>query len=158
MLSNLAREVTARTTLDDVASQFDDWSLGRLVSTAARLVEHDWNEWLARHELTHAGFLALHTLGTEALTQRQLAQGSRIEEQTMSRVVDRLARTGHVSRSRDPGDRRRVLVRRTERGSRAYEAVRESGISDRLVEGALEDPARFRADLIRLVMHLGSRD
>lgn len=76
----------------------------------------------------------------------------------MSRVVDQLARTGHVSRSRDPGDRRRVLVRRTERGSRAYEAVRESGISDRLVEGALEDPARFRADLIRLVLHLGSRD
>jgi hypothetical protein len=26
------------------------------------------------------------------------------------------------------------------------------------VEGALEDPARFRADLIRLVLHLGSRD
>ena len=49
-------------------AELRDWSLGRLLSTAARLVEHDWNHWLARHDLTHAGFLALHTLGPDALT------------------------------------------------------------------------------------------
>ena len=58
----------------------------------------------------------------------------------------------------DSAVRVRGLRRSYGQGADAYEAVRESGISDRLVEGALEDPARFRADLIRLVMHLGSRD
>ncbi len=134
----------------------EDWSLGRLLSTAARLVEHDWNRWLAGQDLTHAGFLALHTLGDHALTQRQLAAGSQIEEQTMSRVVDRLERTGHVTRQRDPRDRRRRLVRRTERGDRAYEIVRTSGISDRLVEGALTDPDTFRAELTRLIVALSA--
>lgn len=139
-------------------AELHDWSLGRLLSTAARLVEHDWNHWLARHDLTHAGFLALHTLGSDALTQRQLAAGSQIEEQTMSRVVDRLERTGHVTRHRDPHDRRRRLVERTEQGHLTYEAVRTSGISDRLVEEALEDPERFRAELGRLITRIGSAD
>jgi DNA-binding MarR family transcriptional regulator len=141
-----------------VPAELQDWSLGRLLSTAARLVERDWNHWLARHDLTHAGFLALHTLGSKALTQRQLAAGSQIEEQTMSRVVDRLERTGHVTRHRDPGDRRRRLVQRTERGHRTYEAVRRSGISDRLVEESLDDPDRFRAELGRLIARIGAPD
>ncbi|GAA3697663.1 hypothetical protein GCM10022204_12220 [Microlunatus aurantiacus] len=141
-----------------MAAELDDWSLGRLLSTAARLVEHDWNAWLARHDLTHAGFLALHTLGPDALTQRQLAAGSQIEEQTMGRVLDRLERTGHITRHRDPEDRRRSLVQRTEQGHRTYEAVRTSGISDRLVEEALEDPQRFRADLVRLIERIGAAD
>ena len=78
-----------------------DWSLGRLLSTAARLVEHDWNAWLAERGLTHAGLLALHALDEGPLTQRRLAAASRVEEQTMSRVLDRLERTGHVAEAGD---------------------------------------------------------
>ncbi|HET9650155.1 MAG TPA: MarR family transcriptional regulator [Microlunatus sp.] len=141
-----------------MSAPIEDWSLGRLLSTAARMVEHQWNAWLAQHELTHAGFLALHTLGSGPLTQRQLAAASQVEEQTMSRVLDRLERTGHVSRSRDATDRRRVLVERTELGERTYAVVHASGVSDRLVDEALEDPARFRAELVRLVSALGSTD
>jgi MarR family transcriptional regulator, organic hydroperoxide resistance regulator len=69
------------------APDLDDWSLGRLLSTAARLIEHDWNDWLAKHDLTHAGLLALQALQGGPLTQRQLAAANRVEEQTMSRVV-----------------------------------------------------------------------
>src|SRR5512133_1871829 len=68
--------------------EFEDWSLGRLLSTAARLVEHDWNSWLASHELTHAALLALHALRHGPLTQRQLAAANRVEEQTMSRALN----------------------------------------------------------------------
>ena len=88
-----------------------DWSLGRLLSTAARMIEHDWNAWLATHDLTHAGLLALHALEDGPLTQRKLAAASRVEEQTMSRVVARLERAGYVEpgarpfRSPPPGDR-----------------------------------------------------
>src|SRR6187551_1077936 len=62
----------------------EDWSLGRLLSTAARLIEHDWNALLTTHDLTHAGLLALHALQAGPLTQRKLAAASRVEEQTMS--------------------------------------------------------------------------
>ena len=36
-----------------------------------------------------------------------------VEEQTMSRVLDRLERAGYVTRQRDTADRRRLVVRRT---------------------------------------------
>ena len=50
--------------------------------------------WLATHDLTHAGLLALHALQAGPLTQRQLAAANRVEEQTMSRVVARLGAPG----------------------------------------------------------------
>ena len=134
----------------------DDWSLGRLLSTAARMVEREWNAWLADHDLTHAGFLALHGLGQGPLPQRELAAASRVEEQTMARVVDRLERTGHVTRTRDPRDRRRVLVERTSLGATTYAAVQGADVAEELVRGPLEDTERFRAELVRLVAALGA--
>ena len=130
---------------------FDDWSLGRLLSTASRMVERDWNAWLSQHDLTHAGLLALHGLRDGPLPQRELAAASRVEEQTMARVVDRLERTGHVTRTRDRTDRRRVLVERTALGSRTYDAVQRSHVADDLVSAPLADPDGFRAELVRLV-------
>ena len=54
----------------DVPGDAAEWPLGRLLSTAARLVEQDWNSWLAGRGMTHAGLLALHMLGTGPHTQR----------------------------------------------------------------------------------------
>lgn len=135
----------------------DDWSLGRLLSTAARMVEREWNAWLADHDLTHAGFLALHGLSHGPLPQRELAAASRVEEQTMARVVDRLERTGHVTRTRDPRDRRRMLVEQTPFGAETYAAVQRAGVADELVRAAVDDPERLRAELVRLVTTLGQR-
>lgn len=128
-----------------------DWSLGRLLSTAARLVEHDWNAWLAGRGLTHAGLLALHALDEGPLTQRRLAAASRVEEQTMSRVLDRLARTGHVERRRDTVDRRRLVVSLTPSGRDVLGQIRAADIADVLVAEHLQDPAAFRTELVRLV-------
>ena len=128
-----------------------DWSLGRLLSTAARLVEHDWNAWLAERGITHAGLLALHALDEGPLTQRRLAAASRVEEQTMSRVLDRLERTGHVERRRDTVDRRRLVVSLTASGRDVLGQIREADIADVLVAEHLQDPAGFRAELVRLV-------
>ena len=129
----------------------DRWSLGRLLSTAARLVEHDWNAWLAERGLTHAGLLALDALEGGALTQRQLAAASRVEEQTMSRVLDRLARTGHVERRRDTVDRRRLVVSLTRSGRDVLDQIKSTDIADVLVAEHLADPAAFREELVRLV-------
>jgi DNA-binding MarR family transcriptional regulator len=135
----------------------ESWSLGRLLSTAARLVEHDWNAWLAERDLTHAGLLALDGLADGALTQRQLAAASRVEEQTMSRVLDRLERTGHVERRRDTVDRRRLVVSLTASGREVLDEIRAADIADALVSAHLHDPDRFRTELVRLVSELSQR-
>ncbi len=127
------------------------WSLGRLLSTAARMVEHDWNAWLAEQGITHAGLLALDALEAGPLGQRQLAAASRVEEQTMSRVLDRLVRTGHVERRRDTVDRRRLVVSLTPQGRRTLGDIRAADIADALVADRLSDPTGFRAELVRLV-------
>jgi DNA-binding MarR family transcriptional regulator len=134
------------------ADGLDTWSLGRLLSTAARLVEHDWNAWLADRGLTHAGLLALDALEDGALTQRQLAAASRVEEQTMSRVLDRLERTGHVERRRDTVDRRRLVVSLTRSGRDALDAIKSTDVADVLVAEHLADPVAFREELVRLVI------
>lgn len=125
-----------------------DWPTGRLLSTAARLVEHAWNERLAAHGLTHAGVIALHVLGDGPLPQTQLAGRCRVEDQTMSRTLERLERDGYVTRDRDTQDRRRVIVTRTAAGSSALAAASQ-GEAD--LVGELEDEAVFRAQLVQII-------
>lgn len=130
------------------------WPLGRLLSTAARMVEHDWNDWLAQHDVTHAGLVALHALAGGPMSQRALAADSHVEEQTMSRVLHRLERSGYVTRERDPADRRRLVIERTALGAEVAEHVLREGVAERLVADRLDDPDAFRAELIRLVADL----
>jgi DNA-binding MarR family transcriptional regulator len=101
-----------------------DWPTGRLLSTAARLVEHAWVEVLDELGLTHAGLIVLHLLGEGPFSQRELARRARVETQTMSRTLERLEREGYVLRARDPRDARRHLVTRTAAGTAAWEAAR----------------------------------
>ncbi|GIH22674.1 MarR family transcriptional regulator [Acrocarpospora phusangensis] len=130
---------------------FTDWPTGRLLLTAARLVEQEWNAVLAGVGLTHAGFLALHALEDGPSTQRGLAARAYVEEQTIRPVLDRLERHGHIARVRDPADRRRVIVTRTEEGAQAYRAVLESGSAEAVITDRVGDAATLRAELIRLL-------
>lgn len=138
----------------DVAGSAAEWSLGRLLSMAARLVEQDWNSWLASRGMTHAGLLALHALETGPRTQRELAAASMVEEQTMSRVLDRLERAGHVTRERDPADRRRLIVRPTTAGQQAYRAAIDADVADTIVTRRLDEPETFRRMLVQLLVGL----
>lgn len=127
------------------------WPLGRLLSTAARMVEHEWNAYLESLGLTHAGLLALDALGAEVHTQRSLAAACHVEEQTMRRVLERLERTGHVSRRRDLADRRQLAVEATAEGRRAHRAALAGDIADTLVAEKVDDPEALRALLGQLV-------
>ena len=140
------------------APEYEDWSLGRLLSTAARLVEHDWNSWLASHDLTHAGLLALHALRHGPLTQRQLAAANRVEEQTMSRVVERLERTGYLTRRRDSTDRRRLVISPTPAGIAVFERVQAESVADQLVERWVRDSVAFRSELVRIISAARAND
>jgi DNA-binding MarR family transcriptional regulator len=102
--------------------RMDKWPTGRLLSTAARLVEHAWIEALAHLGLTHAGLVALHLLDAGPHSQTDLARRARVETQTMSRTIERLEREGFVERQTDAADRRRQVVTRTASGRAAWEA------------------------------------
>jgi len=70
----------------------------------------------------------------------------------MSRVLDRLERTGHVERRRDTVDRRRLVVTLTPSGRHVLDQIKSTDIADVLVAEHLADPAAFREELLRLVM------
>jgi DNA-binding MarR family transcriptional regulator len=102
----------------------DTWPTGRLLSAAARMVEGRFDRFLADLDLTHAGMIALHHLSTGPLSQRELARRSRVTDQTMSRTIERLSRTGHVLRTPNPRDYRVMVVAINEKGAGALTAAR----------------------------------
>lgn len=126
----------------------DDWPTGRLLSTAARLVEHAWAERLETVGLTHAGLVALHLLGDGARSQTDLARAARVQLQTMARTLERLERHGHVTRERDDADARRVLVSRTPGGAALLD---EAQRLESEVLPPVSDPAALRALLLEVV-------
>jgi DNA-binding MarR family transcriptional regulator len=130
------------------ADSMDAWPTGRLLSTAARMVEHAWSEALDQRGLTHAGIVALHLLGEGPLSQTDLARRARVETQTMSRTIERLEREGLVIRESDLRDRRRHVVTRTESGRAAWDATRTLEAE---VFPPLADPQAMRDALLEII-------
>ena len=134
----------------------DRWPTGRLLSTAARLVEHSWNEKLGAIGLTHAGVIAMEVLSANGpMTQAQLAQLVRVQAQTMGKTLTRLEAHGHISRERSTSDRRSHVVSLTKRGR---EAVAEAADMERAVLAAASiDPDVLRQELQAVVRELANR-
>lgn len=130
------------------AAGMDSWPTGRLLSTAARMVEHAWVEALEQRGLTHAGLIVLHVLGAGPLSQTELAKAARVEVQTMSRTLERLEREGYIARQKHPQDGRRHVVSRTSLGEEAW-------ISARTLEAdlfpSIADNAGMRAALFEII-------
>jgi len=138
-----------------MAEEVESWPTGRLLSTAARMVEHSWEALLRERGLTHAGLIALHCLLAGSMSQRALAEACRVTDQTMSRTVERLESTGFVTRGVDTADRRRNLVTITESGRTVHEQLVATQQADALLADAVSDHAGLRAQLIELLASLG---
>lgn len=123
----------------------DRWPTGRMLSAAARRVERDWDAHLAGWDLTHAGLPVLDLLTRGDRSQRELAGAMGVTEQTMSRIVTRLERTGYVTRQVHATDRRRHVVVLTAAGR---DALREAG--DPAVAEALTGDRLPHADVVEL--------
>jgi DNA-binding MarR family transcriptional regulator len=134
----------------------DRWPTGRLLSTAARLVEYSWNEKLGAIGLTHAGVTALEVLAANgSMAQVQLARLVRVQAQTMGMTLSRLEAHGHITRQLSTSDRRSHMVSLTERGSAA---VAEAADMERSVLGAASiDPEVLRQELRAVVRELATR-
>ncbi len=87
--------------------------------------------------------------------QRELAARTYVEEQTIGPVLERLERAGHVSRERDPADRRRVVVTVTEAGSEVYEHLTATDAAESII--SVRDLGAFRDDLMRIITTIRPR-
>ncbi len=131
--------------------------MGRLLSTAARLVEHAWNEKLSDVGLTHAGVIALDVLTVKGpITQATLAQIVRVQAQTMGKTLTRLEAHGHIKRERSLSDRRSHVVSITEAGSAALVEAHE--LEHQVLSTVAIDADKLRRELKIVVRELAARD
>jgi DNA-binding MarR family transcriptional regulator len=140
--------------------QHEGWATGRLLSTAARLVENSWNARLRDQGVTHAGVVVLATLMAGPADQRELARAQHVTEQTMGRTLAHLEQTGHITREPDPVDRRRRVAQLNERGRELVASLSDRGerLTDDILRAAGQDSAALRAGLIALISALAGTD
>ena len=132
----------------------NQWPTNRLLSTAARLVEHAWNENLASLGVTHAGVMALDVLRSEgSMTQAQLAHQVRVQAQTMGKTLHRLEVHGHITRSKNEQDRRSHVVSISQAGERVLEDA--AGFERGLLGAGDESDEQFRRRLAEIISSLG---
>ncbi|WP_091515467.1 MarR family winged helix-turn-helix transcriptional regulator [Amycolatopsis sacchari] len=130
------------------------WPTGRLLSTAARVVEQRWTDRLDEMGLSHAGLIVLHTLRGGPLSQRELARRCQVTDQTMSRTLHRLHRAEYLERVPDPTDGRRTVAHLTRKGRDACAEAERIARDDSSVIGPLGSDTAFRERLIDLIEHL----
>ncbi|MFZ7087160.1 MarR family winged helix-turn-helix transcriptional regulator [Curtobacterium sp. RRHDQ10] len=128
------------------ATDPSDWPTGRLLSTAARIVERRWDERLRELGLSHAAVVVLHHLATDGPTNPDtLARRVRVQPQTMSRTLDRMERDGTVERRPDDRDRRRRIVTITDAGRAAWASAHH------LERSVMPEDERLRATLLEII-------
>jgi len=121
-------------------SDLHEWSTSRLLTTAARLVEHAWNERLLDIGITHAGYTTLGVLSAQGtMTGSKLAIAVHVQAQTIGKTLEKLERDGLISRIRDSADRRSQRITITAAGT---EALAKAGNIERtlMVGEGLESP------------------
>src|ERR1700712_4444328 len=104
---------------DPASTDPTQWPAGRLLSAASRRVERDWNAHLATWAPNPASLPVLVHLSRGPLSQRELAAACGVTEQTTSRVVARLERSGYLTRAPHRDDRRRPVLSITDSGRSA---------------------------------------
>ena len=124
------------------------WPTGRLLSSAARRVEREFNTHLDAWDLNHASMPVLVYLSAQDHSQRELAAATGVTEQTMSRILARMERLEYVTRKPHPDDRRRHVISLTEAGSEVLRVAVDRERSEAMVTRGLD------ADQVRQLRRL----
>jgi DNA-binding MarR family transcriptional regulator len=127
-----------------------DESLAAVLTRALDEVSRRVEEITGPEGLSLPQWLVLRALAVDGPhAMRGLVTETRLDDSTLTRVVDRLATLGLVYREADPSDRRRVLVSASARGKALHEglapAVAEAE-RDLLASDALAPLTRPHAD------------
>ncbi|WP_298252065.1 MarR family winged helix-turn-helix transcriptional regulator [uncultured Arthrobacter sp.] len=116
-------------------SELEEWSTSRLLTTAARLVDHAWNERLLDIGITHAGYTTLGVLSRQGtMTGAKLALAMHVQAQTIGKTIEKLERENFISKIRDSIDRRSQRITITPAGIDAL--ARAEDIERTLMVGA----------------------
>jgi MarR family transcriptional regulator for hemolysin len=90
----------------------------------SRAFERALNRELAPHGITYRQWQVLGWLALEKeLTQSQLADRLRVEPPTLVRILDCMERDGWIERHASPTDRRKKLIRPTERVQPVWDQI-----------------------------------
>lgn len=133
------------------------WPTGRLISAVARRIEREWNAHLDTWGLNHASLPVLFLLAGGPLSQRELARASGVTEQTMSRIIARLERSGYVERHPHAADRRRHAVAVTQAGRTALAEAGDPEVAEEMSARGLgpSQVAQLRELLARMLAQRG---
>lgn len=130
-----------------------EWPTGRLLSAVARRIEREWNAHLAGWDLNHASLPVLFLLRRGPLSQRELAQASGVTEQTTSRILARLERSGYVTRSVHAADARRHEVTLTDIGRVALAEAGDLQVAEEMsVRGLDADQVERLRELLTVML------
>lgn len=124
-------------------------SLGLLVHDAAREIRKAFEKRAQSLGLSSAQWrLLVHLTRGGPATQARLAELLEVEPISVSRLVDRMAAAGWVTRQPDPNDRRARIVTPTDQMRAAHDRLREmaDGVYAEALRGLAPDEA---ATLIR---------
>jgi DNA-binding MarR family transcriptional regulator len=129
------------------------WPTGRLLSSAARRIEREFNAHLDAWDLNHASLPVLVHLSVQDHSQRELASATGVTEQTMSRILARAERLGYVTRKPHPDDRRRHVIALTHDGARVLREAADRERSEAMVgRGLTADDLRELRRLLTAVI------
>ncbi|MBM7788283.1 MarR family winged helix-turn-helix transcriptional regulator [Tenggerimyces flavus] len=127
--------------------------LGLLQGISMVLAE-DLAEFAEREGMTPARVHLLWALGEEgAMPSHRLAKRLDVTPRTVTGLVDRLAESGHVTRSAHPDDRRSTLVTPTKKGdafTARLQAMQDELLRDLFTDFPAERLEPLRIDLTRL--------
>ena len=105
---------------------FVDDYLPALLALASQLISSEFHAVARSHGFSVSEWRVLASLaGFDAISTGQLAQVSLMKQPTLTRLLDRMVRDGHVERLDHDGDRRVTLVRITPAGARTVEKLME---------------------------------
>lgn len=129
------------------------WPTGRMLSSAARRIEREWNTHLAAWDLNHASLPVLVLLAQGSHSQRELAAATGVTEQTMSRILARMERTGYLTRTPHETDRRRHVISLSPAGLTTMRAAAHPGYAEEMTTRGLtaEQVEQLRAILAVMI-------
>jgi DNA-binding MarR family transcriptional regulator len=129
------------------------WPTGRLLSSAARRIEREFNAHLDAWGLNHASMPVLVYLSAQDHSQRELASATGVTEQTMSRILARIERLGYVTRKPHPDDRRRHVISLTAAGRAVLAEAADRERSEALVgRGLAAEQVRQLREILAAVI------
>jgi DNA-binding MarR family transcriptional regulator len=137
-------------------------ALIRMIHIQRRLRRDDAAAFVGSEHFTLQDYKTLHVLmvqpwPTEA-TPAQLAEAANVTRAAMTSRLDRLVEAGLVTREMDAGDRRRMIIRPTERGREMWDRYVFEGIErDKQVMAALtrDELVQLNALLRKVLLSLG---